>query len=168
MNSLLTTDEFLEFIHHPLAYEQRLVNIIDRSGKQTQLISASDLYSTSEPYTIKVEGMEKYSPQIYEFGNTLAEQYGLINRPITCHAFLAKQDSPSFPVHTDPDHVFIYCCEGIKVMEICGIIHNISAGEHVHIRPYTEHRAINQHVSLILSFGIEYFLKDKIENTLLS
>lgn len=160
---LISVDEFIEFINHPLAYEQRLVNLIGPSHKHVQLNSPQELYQQSpETYTIKVESMERYSKPIFDYGQQIAYNYGILGRPITCHAFYARVGSPSFPLHTDPDDVFIHCVDGVKCIEIEEIINEILPGETLYIPANTPHRAINKYDSLMLSFAIEYFMKDKM------
>lgn len=159
---MITIDEVVEFIHNPLAYEQKLVSIINTKGEQILLSSFSELYS-SEPHTVKVEGMEKYSRKIWN----MCQFYGLKydhSGPVSCHAFLAKEDSPSFGLHADPDDVVIYCAQGVKTMEIDGRYIQLEPKEDVIIRANTPHRALNTHSSLMLSFGLEKFLSDKAKN----
>jgi hypothetical protein len=112
---MIKLDDVVEFIHNPLAYEQKLVSLINTKGEQILLSSFSELYN--ENSTIKVEGMEKFCVNIYNKCQYLSLKYDH-SGPITCHAFIAKDDAPSFPLHTDPDDVIILCVEGTKKLLI--------------------------------------------------
>jgi|LauGreDrversion4_2_1035121.scaffolds.fasta_scaffold1086029_1 quercetin dioxygenase-like cupin family protein len=159
---MLKLDDVVKFIHNPLAYEQKLVSIINTKGEIIPLSSFSELYG-SEPKTVKIEGMEKYSPEVYRH----CEWYRLLHEhtgPITCHVFIAQEDSPSFPMHTDPDDVIIYCCDGRKSLDINGQYITLEVGESITIPANTPHRALNEHASMIMSIGLEKYLIDKAKD----
>lgn len=163
---MITSSELLTFAYHPLAYEQRLVNIIVPGGKPVLLVSPRELAShplnpLNAPITIKVEGMERYSRQLWEAAREFATEYGH-SGPFTCHAFMAPISGATFDIHTDPDDVIILCCEGTKTMEVDGIIHTLRPGDHIYIPHNTPHRAINTHFSVMLSFGLERYYFDKM------
>lgn len=159
---MITHDEVVEFIHNPLAYEQNLVSKINTKGEQILLSSFSELYS-KEPHSIKIEGMEKFSKKVWEECINLGKIYNH-DGPITCHVFIAYEDSPSFAMHTDPDDVIIHCCYGIKTMIIDGEYKVIKQGESVYIPANTQHQALNEFDATTLSFGLEKYLKDKALN----
>ena len=152
-------DEVVEFIHNPLAYEQKLVSIINTKGEQITLSSFNELYR-DELTTIKVEGFEKYSIDVWNKCQQLGLAYNHPG-PITCHAFIAKRDSPSFKLHTDPDDVIIYCVEGSKKLLIEDCYTTLTSGMQVYIPANTPHQAFNDSESFTLSFGLENYLKDK-------
>jgi mannose-6-phosphate isomerase-like protein (cupin superfamily) len=156
---MIKLDDVVEFIHNPLAYEQKLVSIINTKGEQIILSSFSELYS-AESTTIKVEGMEKFSYEVWNKCIHLGMQYKHVG-PITCHAFIAKQDSPSFPLHIDPDDVIIYCVEGKKKMLVENRYIVLEAEEELYIPANTPHQAFNESEAFTLSFGLEKYLKDK-------
>lgn len=164
MCHIITLNEIVEFIHNPLSYKQNLVSIINDRGMQIPLNHSSELYDDA-PKTIKVEGMERYSKVILDKCRELANEYDH-HGPVTCHAFIAQENSPSFDTHTDPDDVIIVCCEGKKTMMVDGAYIVLEAGEHVHIPANTSHQALNEHAALTLSFGLETYLKDKSRNEL--
>lgn len=149
-------------LHNPLFYEQKLVSAINIKGEQIPLNSFSFLYS-EEPKTIKIEGMERYSRAIWERCQEYAKRYGH-NGPVTCHAFIAQQDSPSFGEHTDPDDVIIYCCEGRKTLTVDGKYIVLEVGDEVFIPASTKHQALNEYAALTLSFGLEKFLTEKAKD----
>lgn len=159
---MITHDDVVEFIHNPLAYEQNLVSKINTKGEQILLSSFNELYS-KEPHTIKIEGMEKFSLEIWEECIKLGKIYNH-SGPITCHVFIAYENSPSFDMHTDPDDVIIYCCDGVKTMVINGKYTIIKKGESTYIPANTPHRALNEYAATTLSFGLEKYLKDKALN----
>lgn len=161
---IITLNEVVEFIHNPLSYKQHLVSIINDRGIQIPLNHSSELYE-DKPKTIKVEGMERYSKVIWDKCCEFADEYNH-HGPVTCHAFIAQANSPSFDMHTDPDDVIIVCCEGKKTMMVNGTYIVLEAGEHVHIPANTPHQALNEYAALTLSFGLENYLKDKSRNEL--
>ena len=156
---MISLNDVIEFIHNPLAYEQNLVSIINNEGEQILLCCHNDLYKYPSS-TIKIEGMERFNAEIYNRCNYYKLKYSHVG-PITCHAFLAHQDSPSFGLHTDPDDVIIFCCDGTKTMMIDGKHTTINKGHDVYIPANTQHEALNEYPSLMLSFGLEKYLSDK-------
>lgn len=158
---MLSSSEVVEFIHNPLAYEEKLVSIINEKGEQIPLFNFNELYQYPNA-TIKLEGMERYNRFVFYKTQYYAKKYGH-NGPVTCHAFLAKEGSPSFGLHTDPDNVIIFCLEGFKQYEVDGKIVDVSIGTELFIPAGTPHRAINVYESLVLSFGLEKFMVDKAE-----
>lgn len=156
---MLTTLQVVDFIHTKLPYEQRIVYVIDSEGLTHLATIQSDLYA-HRPCTIKIEGMERYNSWIWNKATQLATTYNHTG-PITAHAFLAVEGSPSFKEHTDPDDVIILCCEGVKHFTIAGKDFELTPGDVVFIPRNTPHQAINHQSSLILSFGLERYLIDK-------
>ncbi len=159
---MIDSSEIIQFLHNELAYEQKLVSLINKKGEQIPLLSFSQLY-TDEPKTIKVEGMERFSKEVYELCQHFRYLHSFVG-PVTCHAFIAQEGSPSFPMHTDPDDVIIYCCDGRKSMDINGQHITLEVGESVWIPANTPHRALNEHASTMLSIGLERYLIDKAKD----
>lgn len=157
---MLTLGSFEQFIQQDLPYQQRLVSRVDQHGLQHWLEQPSDLYRYLTD-TIKVEGMERYSPEVYALCCAAGIKYNHAG-PVTCHAFLAGAGSGTFPLHRDPDDVLIYVISGVKVLEIAGREIELAAGEDVFIPQNTPHRAINKYPSLMLSIGLERYLQDKL------
>lgn len=159
---MITLDEIVGFIHNPLAYEQNLVSVINNKGEQIPLIAFGELYSYDE-CSIKVEGLERYSQNIWNACLGYASKHGH-NGPVTCHGFIATKGSPSFGLHTDPDDVIIYCVSGTKTMIVNNDYIVINAGEEIFIPANTLHKALNEYEAFTLSFGLENYLKDKAIN----
>lgn len=109
--------------------------------------------------------MEKYSQFIFQKCQSLAKQYNHYG-PVTCHAFIAHKNSPSFGMHTDPDDVYIYCIDGKKTMIIENESVIIEKDRWIFIPANTPHMATNEEFAVTLSFGLEKFLKDKLNNEL--
>lgn len=158
---MLTVNEVVEFIHHPLAYEQKLVHAVTPDLLQIQLTSPKDLYSYTDTKTIKIEGMERYNAWVWNKAREFADLYNHTG-PITAHAFMTSINGPTFGVHTDPDDVIVYCCEGTKRMEVDGNLFVLNPGDWVYMPHNTPHRAINTDASLMISFGLERFYVDKM------
>jgi D-lyxose ketol-isomerase len=159
---MINLNDVVEFLHNPLAYEQKLVSKINTKGEQILLSSFSELYS-DEPSTIKIEGMEKFNKAVWSMCQYYATEYNHIG-PVTCHAFLAHVNSPSFGSHIDPDDVVILCIDGVKSLEVNGRLVELHPGEEIHIKSGTLHKALNTKASLMLSFGLEKFLIEKAKD----
>ena len=160
---MISFDEIIHYIQSPLPYKQKLISIINDEGLQIIVDSPSNLFNNN--YTIKIEGLERYSQSIFDKCQTLAKQYDHYG-PVTCHAFIAHKNSPSFGMHTDPDDVYIYCIDGKKTMIIGNESITIEKDEYVFIPANIPHMATNQEFAVTLSFGLEKFLKDKLNNEL--
>lgn len=154
--------EVIQFLHNPLAYEQKLVSVINKKGEQIPLLSFRDLYSDQEA-TVKIEGMEKFNSVLFNKCEEYKRKHDH-RGPVTCHLFMARSQSPSFGLHTDPDDVIIYCVEGKKTMSVDGEYVVLKEGEEVFIPANTPHIAHNEFAALTLSFGLEKFLSDKMKD----
>lgn len=157
---MITSDELLGFLTQKLPYEQKIVSYVDQSGLHHYINKFTEI-PPLDKITLKVEGMEKYSQEIWEFCIETANSRAF-KGPVTAHAFLAKPKSPSFGWHTDPDDVLIYCVEGNKTLYVENTYYNLRPGECVFIKADTRHKITNEYSSLILSIGFEKFLKDKL------
>jgi hypothetical protein len=157
---MITLDEFEEFIHNDFVYQQKLISVINEEGKQIYLDNLGQLYKYNA-CTIKLEQMERYSREINIYCTQLSKEFnnGL---PVTCHVFRAFKNSKSFGLHTDPDNVIIQCVWGKKRMYVDGKTCDILTGEQLFIKANTPHEAINDEESLMLSFGMEKFFKDRV------
>lgn len=158
---MLSYDEVVKIIYNNLYYEQRLISIID-DGKQIFIDNPSHLHQYADS-TIKIEGMEKYSLDIWNMCQFYSRKYSHCG-PVTCHVFIAKENSSSFPLHTDPDDVIIRCLAGTKHLQIDTKNVVLNANEEIFIKSNTPHKALNKTASIILSFGLEKFLIDKAKD----
>lgn len=156
---MIQTNDVIEFLYNPLAYEQKLVSIINSKGEQIPLNSFAELYNEPNA-TVKIEGMERFNSTIFKRCEFYKLKYNH-SGPVTCHMFIAKENSPSFGLHTDPDDVIIYCVEGSKTLSVDGKYIILNIGEEVFIPADTPHIAHNEHSAVTLSFGLEKFLIDK-------
>lgn len=157
---MITLGEFHNFIEQNLVYEEKLISIIDYQGKQILLDNLGQLHSNYGK-TIKVEGMEKYNSKIFKKCKFLTKRYNH-NGPVTCHAFRAFENSYSFSMHTDPDDVYLHVIWGQKIIKFENYDITIKKGGKHFIPANTPHRAINEKPSLMLSFGLEKFLINKL------
>lgn len=118
---------------------------IDEEGRDHEIpMLLIDKYIAEGKYTVKVEGLEGH----YDISHITTE-------PHTVHVYIAPKDAPSFPTHTDPYPVFIYCLEGVKEMEVDGSCVFINEGSVFKINANTPHRALNSSASVMLSIGLE-------------
>jgi mannose-6-phosphate isomerase-like protein (cupin superfamily) len=157
---MLLYSEFEKFALSNYALEEKIVNIIDDTGRQIVIESVSQFLSYQN-CTIKIQSMEKYNRAIFAKCQELVLQLKH-DGPVTCHAFRAYPDSTSFDMHTDPDNVYLFVTEGLKTMEVDGKYIQLSAGQSILIPANTPHQAHNTHSSLMLSFGLEKFMIEKI------
>ena len=153
---MLTLHDFEKIIENDLIYQQHLLYYIDLDGKENSINDIGHLHSVYN-YCIKLEGLEKYNESIFNYCKSFSH-----NGPVTCHAFRAFKNSKSFPEHTDPDDVFIEVIYGSLNLILDGKSIKLNTGETIFIPANTKHHAINNDESLILSFGLEKFLIDKL------
>lgn len=160
---MFTVTDFDNIIYHELSYKQRMVYAIDEIGREHSSDSILETQNYIKlNYSIKLEQLEKYSQPLYEFCKSIASLYGH-NGPTTCHAFKASKDSYTFPLHTDPDDVVLYGIDGCLQLELDGKLCQVGVGETLIIPADVSHRAVNMSDSLILSIGLEKFLKEKMK-----
>lgn len=157
---MISSNRLFSFLAHPLAFEQNLVSVIDENQRQVFLSSFKELFKHPQA-TLKVEGFERFSREVFEFGQKLCNTYEH-KGPWTCHLFYTPEGGYSFNEHTDPDDVVIACCEGKKTIVIQGVEGELVPGKCVHIPAGVPHFATNKHEALTLSFGLERFLEEKI------
>jgi mannose-6-phosphate isomerase-like protein (cupin superfamily) len=161
---MISYKEFDEFAFSNYALEEKLVNIIDEQGRQILIESVSQFLSYNR-CTVKIQSMEKYSHVIHQKCLDLKEEFNH-DGPVTCHAFRAYPDSVSFGIHTDPDDVYLLVTEGVKTIEANGRYIQLKSGDTLYIPANVPHQAHNTHSSLMLSFGLEKFMIDKVDNEL--
>ena len=146
----------------PYAYEQGLVKMIGEDGKQHTLETVGDYAKASHKnVTIKIEGMERLNRMMFDITNKAARGV-LHDGPVSCHCFIAKRMAPSFPNHQDPDGVMIYVVEGTKLLHVGGEEHWLRTGATITLAPDVMHRAENREASVMLSFGFEKFMTEKL------
>lgn len=156
-------DVELEHLHiddvlfSPYPYEQQMVKYITLDGKQLTPNDASEIGVMLAGGTIKIEGMEKINRHVWDQLKRLCH-----DGPTTCHVFIATENSPSFPDHTDPDDVVLFVVSGEKIIVIDEVVHILGAGQSITIRAGTVHRAINKKASVMLSIGFEKFVVEKL------
>jgi ribosomal protein L16 Arg81 hydroxylase len=161
---MITLDEFENFLHTDLVYEQKIISVIDDQSRQIFLDGIGELYKHTGS-TIKLEQMEKYSQSTFQKCQNLRKKYSH-NGPVTCHAFLAFKGSKSFGLHIDPDDVIIECIFGSKTLFVNDVKNVLKSGDCIYIPANTPHEIINEDKSLILSFGLEKFYVEKINHGL--
>jgi mannose-6-phosphate isomerase-like protein (cupin superfamily) len=159
---MITSDEAYRALSHTLLYEQKLVYAIDFEHRQIPLSNFGELVKHRVAgCSIKVEGMERFSSDIFSKGL----HYAIAHKhsgPVTCHMFISPAGSPSFPMHIDPDDVIIHGCEGVKHMVVDNQSFDITPNSFLYIPYNTPHMALNHCDAITLSFGLERYLKDKI------
>lgn len=150
-----------DLLASPFMYEQQLIKFL----LTPQICEISRNMNTTLLHyrrkVLKIEGLEKLTNKMYAVGQQIAEamnHYG----PVTCHLFDSPEGASSFPMHTDPDDVYLYIVSGTKNMIVNGVDYELQAGERLFIPRNTPHQAINKRASQMLSFGLERFLIYKL------
>ena len=100
-----------------------------------------------ERHVVKVEGLEDCFRHVAEELN-IKDNYSI-------HCYVSPPFGISFPEHSDPIDVFIYCLQGSKTMMVDGEISIIEEGSYIKIPAGTPHHAMNVDPSIMLSIGIE-------------
>ena len=156
---MLTLQEFEKIIENDLVYQQELLYYIDTEGKERTIKDLGHLHSlfATQNCSIRLEGLDYYNKSLYDRCLSLKH-----NGPVTCHAFRSFKNSKSFPEHTDPIDVFVEVIHGSLNLILNGKSIILNKGETISIPSNTKHQAINDEESLILSFGLEKFLIDKM------
>jgi mannose-6-phosphate isomerase-like protein (cupin superfamily) len=153
-------ETILQLLIDDVLYKEELVKHIDHDGVMHTVQSLTEL-RTNPTYTVKIEGVERISRSVFETGVKLGQVYNH-RGPITCHLFWAKPNSPSFKLHTDPYDVFLKVIEGTKVMEVDGgRVEIVPDTGLFHLKGCTPHRAVNEHESWMLSFGLDTFIEER-------
>lgn len=146
-----------DVLFNPYCYEQGLIKVIEQNGKVYTMPNAGEVEAYYKVGTIKIEGMEKFSEHVWIQLNRLCH-YG----PITCHVFIANENSPSFPDHVDLDDVVLFVVDGEKTIFMNGEEFVLGKGQCVNIPAGTPHHAINRKASVMLSIGFEKFILEKL------
>jgi hypothetical protein len=154
---LLMVDEFLSSPH---PYEQGLVKYVYKDAS-FGLNSPMEYLEHCDDKPIKVEGYERLNATMFRECQRLAEYFGHIGY-VSCHLFISPKGSSSFSMHTDPDDVVVHVITGGKDFESIGQRESLKAGDALYIPRNHPHRAINTDSSLMLSFGLELFLEQKL------
>lgn len=159
---MITVEEIISFLKSDLPYAEQIVLLIKQDKKIYNASSFGEVISCIHHSTVKLQSMEKYSRSIHQMCDKLRKDHDH-HGPVTCHLFYANsENSPSFDRHKDADNVVIFVCDGTKHMEINGEPVVLHKNDTVFIPAGTEHRAFNYCPNVILSFGLEKYLVDKI------
>lgn len=155
-----------KFARTQYALEELLVFAIRHDGKLYQVISQGQYDSeVAQGHTIKVQSLEKFNLDIADKITRLRIVHGHTG-PVTCHAFIAQTDSPSFGWHKDLDTVVLEVLRGEKTIEYMDGEEHVTAAlaraDSLCIPAETPHCAVNKHASLMLSFGLESYMESKV------
>lgn len=140
-------------------YDQGLIKIV-RDGGSYEAFSPMDVLEHHDK-PIKVEGCERLNMELYLACDRLNRSYNRFG-PVTCHLFKSPKDSISFPLHEDLDDVVVHMVKGRKIFESPSGNLELNEGESIFIPRGVKHRAVNVEESLMLSFGLERFIVEKL------
>jgi mannose-6-phosphate isomerase-like protein (cupin superfamily) len=167
---LVSLDNFAEqLLTHPYCFDQRQVYAVLTDQSTVMLHSPEDYRAMKElmPLTIKIEGMERMRPNVAQACRSLAKLFNH-DGPVTCHLYVADAGAASFPLHVDPDDVFLQVVSGRKDMLLEGddphVERFLDRDNPLFIPRGTAHQALNLHASVMLSYGLESWGVDKMKN----
>lgn len=149
-----------EVLMSPRPYEYGLAKYIEFGGIQP-LYSPTGYLQHSRSKPVKVEGIERLNEVFYMTSLRLGKHFNHFG-PVSCHLFISPKDSLSFPMHQDTEDVIIYMISGRKVFAGLDGEIELKAGDSIYIPRGMEHQAINIDSSLMLSFGLERYLEDRL------
>lgn len=144
----------------PYPYEQQLVKYIKHAGS-CMAFGPTDVLDSAEGCPLKIEGYERLSPKLWQVCKDLAERHGHEGY-VSAHLFISPKGSLSFPMHKDLDDVYVYMVEGAKTFKTDGDDFDLVAGDMLHIPRGENHQAINTSDSIMISFGLELFIEQKL------
>lgn len=159
----ITEKELLlpELLTSRFMYEQGLVFTIDHEGRDHRELCYEDWLRHRFGRSTKIEGIERLNETLWRFCDVIVNGPGY-RGPFSCHLFIANEDDPSFPDHTDPDGVFLYVVKGQKTMVVDGKIYTLEKDHTLYIPPGTKHHAVNYQASVMLSIGFDNYLAEKL------
>lgn len=147
-------------LQSPYTYEEGLVKIIE-DGELSQAFSFTDVLEKEGFAVIKIEGLEKLNVKLFMTCNEIAKAFGH-QGPVTCHLFKSPVGGISFPMHTDPDDVLIFMVKGNKIFKHDHGTVLLKEGEVLSIPRNNNHQAENIEDTIMLSFGLERFISEKL------
>ena len=156
-----TEEDFYKIISSEIMYQEQLIKYIDKDGKEHTARSPADLAVCDDKCTVKVEGMERWSPEIFNLLQEFKDLFKTFDKPVTCHLFKSFKDGYTFKKHEDISDVIIYVLNGVKTMEVNEYEYIIDKNEYILIPKKTPHKATNKHDSMMLSIAFEEFLINK-------
>ena len=148
-----------EVFASPLFYQQGLIKYV-LLGQSYDAYNPMDYVGDLEN-VFKIEGFERFNLKMFEECRYLAEHFKH-HGSVTCHVFKSPKGATSFPAHTDPDDVVLYMVRGQKDIHHDSGVLTLHEGEILLIPAGSTHRAVNTHESVMLSFGLERFLVEKL------
>lgn len=149
-----------EVLSSNYCFEQRLVFAVLADQTTVQVKSPKELESYPGA-TVKIEGMESLSREMFYACRRLGDSFHH-EGPVTAHLFVGQAQSPSFPLHVDPDDIILQVLLGEKDLIVGDDVITIHPGEALFMPRNTPHQALNTKGSIMLSFGLENYTADKL------
>lgn len=149
-----------QVVSSPYAYEQGLIKVLRGDGTHV-VNSLTEALQMGMTYPIKIEGYERLNEVLYKECLRLAQHFNHAGY-VSCHLFQSIKGSKSFSMHTDPDDVIVYMVRGRKqfISPVQDLV--LEQGQSIFIPRQTLHQAINTDDSIMLSFGLDLFLENKL------
>ncbi len=181
----LSWDDISYMLHHPYFYSNSASNIITIGNNKHYSESTAGLFSAEEQInanqrikhhiskgnTIYIPGINNWNEEILDFVTSLEEALGGCS---SCHLFFSQPQLPSFGIHTDNTHVFIYMVKGKKHWKVFKEFSNklvdrlyqgdpddltieidevLEEGDFLYLPPRIYHEAVSVTPSLLLSIS---------------
>ena len=143
------------------AKTEEVVRMVPMPNRDERVTSERCHLLTHPQTTMKIERFEDFCPEARALCDYFAALYNH-KGPVTAHIFNSPKDGFTFVEHLDPDDVVIYTVFGTKTMVIDGKPVRIAAGEHVFMKANTPHYATNEEASVMISIGLEKWVRDKL------
>jgi mannose-6-phosphate isomerase-like protein (cupin superfamily) len=141
-------------------YEQGMIRIVHPDPMKHTASSIMDVIAF-EDRVIKIEQYDKFNAVLFAVCRDLGIDFSH-QGPVTCHVFVSPAGAESFPEHTDPDDVYLFMLRGEKRIRVEDHEHRLRAGNGLFIPHGTPHEAFTDQDSVMLSFGLEHFIEEKL------
>lgn len=151
--------DFNKVLDSEYSYQQQLVKAIVNNGSMT-LFTPDDIVRHRDR-VIKIENYERYSKTLADACSVIAAVFKHAG-PVTCHLFLSPAGASSFDLHTDPDDVVLFLMKGSKGFYVDESFFRLEVGEFLFIPHDIVHQAITFDDSVMLSFGLEKYISEKL------
>lgn len=145
--------------------EQYMIRYFDNENKSHLAHGITELMANRHQAVI-IERIHEYNLAMSVATAEVADYFEW-DKPRTVFLFISPPLSNSFGIHTDVEHVYIYCVDGTKTLrvEVDGTFEDfaLAPGEGLFIPKGTRHEATNYDYAVSLSFGLERYLEERIE-----
>ena len=160
-----TSAQIDEILTSEYLIDQGLIRYFNSQNQSNLAVDVCELMANRHQAVI-VERIHDYSLSLRNAMQTVSNYFNWNDQPKTAYLFISPSLSGSFGVHFDLEHVYLYCTEGIKTMEVEVngefVEYLLNKGEGLFIPKGVRHKATNQDTAVSVSFGLETYLENQI------